>query len=63
MDRHVKRGRPGGPTMEYTVSGTRTVDDEERAFTAPVEADSLEQAEERFLDQVDEEDFTIDDVQ
>lgn len=37
----------------YTVTGTRTKDDEQKRFTAPVVAANEEQAKEKFLDSVE----------
>lgn len=40
---------------EYTVTGTRTKDDEQRKFEAPVVATSEDEAKEQFLDSVEDE--------
>lgn len=38
---------------EFTVTGTRTKDDEQKRFTAPVQAASEDEAKEQFLDSVE----------
>lgn len=39
---------------EFVVTGTRTRNDKENRFKAPVEAESEEEAPSEFLDQVEE---------
>lgn len=51
------------PLKMYTIEGTRTVEGEQRRFTAPVEASSRTDAHRKFMEDVSNpSQFRIDEV-